>query len=193
MKNKLHHETIEFKNLESQIPVPIIADGSIASASLGDGKCIPVLIIDTSKRSDINDLVKAINTQLPGDVRSGWINYKKQAGLISLFLNFERPSEIIVILEFNIIRQGILIESILSSKALYLQPGKNGDKVSSTFCNDRILVEVPDMGFYSQWNEIFQKQLEIYFRKNGADRKTSEVAAINAIVEARKIIKLRIK
>ena len=40
-------------------PVPVVADGSIATVAVGDMRMIPLLILDTSKRPDIEDMVKA--------------------------------------------------------------------------------------------------------------------------------------
>ena len=40
-------------------PVPVVANGSIATVAVGDGRMIPLLILDTSKRPDIEDMVKA--------------------------------------------------------------------------------------------------------------------------------------
>jgi len=82
MKNKWQKKFIKLPNDVSQEPVSIIADGSIATVHFGDGRNIPVLIIDTAKRPDIVDLVKAQQEQPPGDVKSTWVRLSKSKNLI---------------------------------------------------------------------------------------------------------------
>jgi prepilin-type processing-associated H-X9-DG protein len=192
MKYKWHNNNIELPNRESERPVKIVGDGSIANVLFADGRLIPVLIIDTSTRPDIVDLVKVQEEQPPGDVKSIWGRVSKSKKYISLILVFERPSHTVVVLEFDITKQGILVESILTAQALYLQPGQPGDKVSSTRANSSIIVEIPDMGFREVWNKLFQHELEIYYRTNGLNRTMSREAAKNTISETRKFAKLRI-
>lgn len=193
MKNKWQNKFIELPSAEYKEPVPIIADGSIATVHFGEGRNIPVLIIDTTKRPDINDLVNAQREQPPGDVKSSWGWQSKSKNLISLILEFERPSQTIVILEFNIVEQGILVESILTAQGLYLQPGFPGDRLKNTFNNSKIIVEIPDKGFRNEWNKLFQTELEVYFRKKGLNRKASREAVNNAISDLRKLINFRLR
>ncbi|MDP8267121.1 MAG: hypothetical protein P9L97_00205 [Candidatus Tenebribacter davisii] len=193
MKNKWHSEFIEITNEVNKEPVPIIADGSIATVHFGDGRNIQVLIIDTTKRPDIVDLVKAQEEQPPGDVKSTWGRLSKSKDLISLILVFERPSQTTVILEFDIVKQGILVESILTAQSLYLQPGRPGDRLKNTVNNSKIIVEIPDIGFRKVWNKLFQTELEAYFRKKGLNRKASREAVKNAISDLRKIVNFRMR
>lgn len=177
MKNKWHRTDIALPNLESAKPVPIVGDGAIATVILGEGRMIPVVIIDTSQRSDVEDLVKAQKQQTPGDVQSQWARLSHSKRYIALLLTFKRPSNILLILEFDIVKQGILIEFILTTKALYIQPGRNGDRLSSTLDNERILVEVPELGFREEWRKIWHKELEKHFRKEGLKRGEAREAA----------------
>jgi hypothetical protein len=191
MKYKWHNGVIKLPNRENGRPVKIVGDGSIANVNFADGRLIPVLIIDTSTRPDIVDLVKAQEEQPPGDVKSIWGRVSKSKRFISLILDFERPSHAVVILEFDIIKQGILVESILTVQALYLQPGQPGDKVSSTRSTSSIIAEIPDAGFREVWNKLFQSELEKYFRTNGFNRTMSCEAAKKTISEIRKFAELR--
>ena len=43
-------------------PVPIVADGMIATAVMGEGRNIPLLILNTSCRPDIETMVQAHRT-----------------------------------------------------------------------------------------------------------------------------------
>ena len=193
MKNKWHKADIALPNLESAKPVPIVGDGAIATVILGEGRTIPVVIIDTSERSDVEDLVKAQEQQPPGDVQRQWGRLSRSKRYIALVLAFERPSNILLILEFDIVKQGILIESILTTKALYIQPGRKGDRLSSTLDNNRILVEVPELGFREEWRKIWHKELEKHFRKEGLKRDDAREAAKTVISQLHEISRFRMR
>jgi hypothetical protein len=90
-------------------------------------------------------------------------------------------------------KQGNLVESILISQSLYLQPGCLGDRLINTLDNIRIIIEVPDMGFRNVWDPIFLAAVEAYFRKKGLNKKASHEAAINGIHEMRKLISFRMR
>ena len=47
--------------------VPIVADAAIASGAVGDGRLIPLVILDTTNRPDLVDLFTAHDKMLPGD------------------------------------------------------------------------------------------------------------------------------
>ncbi len=193
MKSKWHKGFIKLSNEVSREPVPIVADGSIATVYFGDGRNIPVLIIDTAKRPDIVDLVEAQEEQPPGDVTSSWGRLSKSKKLISLVLEFKRPSQTTVILEFNIVKQGILVESILTAQSLYLQPGRPGDRLRNTINNNKIVAEIPGMEFRKVWDKLFQTELEAYLRKKGLNRKTSREEAKYIISELSQLVSFRMR
>ena len=53
----------------ARTPVPIVAEGAISSTTLGDGRLIPVLILDTSNRPDIDEFVR-VHQHLPAGADS---------------------------------------------------------------------------------------------------------------------------
>ena len=73
MKNKWHKEAVSIQHPVEAEPVPIVADASVATVAIGDGRMIPLLILDTSKRPDIEDMVKAhLHMRSQGDVNTRW-------------------------------------------------------------------------------------------------------------------------
>lgn len=80
-------------------PVPIVCDAAMATEGVGDGRFVPVLIVDASKRSDIEELVKFHDHIPSGDVKCSWGSNsvlrmeRKPRDLtrVALFLEFERP------------------------------------------------------------------------------------------------------
>jgi hypothetical protein len=193
MKKKWHKGKIRIPDQSSARPVPIVSDAAIARVILGEGRLIPLLILDTSERPDIEDLVKAQEQLPPGDVRSQWGRVSRSKRKLALILNFERPSNVFMLLEFDVVEQGVLIESILTARALYIQPGRYGERLSSTFDHARILIEVPELGFRQEWRNIWQKELTKYFRKRGLERGHAQEAAQTVMSEMHKISRFRMR
>jgi hypothetical protein len=187
MKNPWHKGKVALPNQASGEPVPIVADGAIATKVLGEGRLIPLLILDTSKRPDIEDMIKVHKILPPGDVKIQWGRIRKLENTVSLFLQFQRPSEVLIILDFNVTKQGILVEQILKAKSLYLQPGRTGDRLSTTMDNPKIIVEVPDLGFQKEWKKIWLKELTKIFRTKGLRRVEAKLAAGRTIHEIQAI------
>ena len=171
--------------------VPIVGDAAIATQTLGEGRFIPVLIIDTSDRPDIDDLVKVLKRPRPGDVTSQWGRRHWHRKTVALILTFERPSQVLVILEFDVTEQGILVDSILTAKALFLQPGRKGDRLSATFDSPRILVEVPARGWKAEWDKLWSKALAKKLKEMGLKRQDAKKGASAAISLMREMEGLR--
>jgi hypothetical protein len=171
----------------------VVSDAAIASAGIGDGRVIPVLIVDTSDRPEIDELIRVHEYLAPGDVTFVWGQIRgRSKDRISLILHFTRPIQVIVIIEFNILKQGGLVDQILTAKALYLQPGRDGDRLKTTFDQHRLLIELPETEFSPIWDELFRSKLEADFRRKGLSRKESKRASDTFLTEWRKFGSLRI-
>ncbi len=173
------------------IPVSIVADAAVASQGVREGKLIPLLIIDCSQRPDISELVR-VHQHLPsGDAECQWGQRQGTKGKIALFLKFIRPSEIFVLLEFDIERQGGLVDQVLRAGALYIQPGQVGDRFITTPDNPKILIHIPDTGFSSEWETIFMKHLIDGFKSRGLKGSKAKEAASMMLKEWRKLSKIQ--
>lgn len=154
------------RKLDTEI-VPIVGDGAIGVPEFGDGRIIPVLVIDCGKRQDIQDLICAHEHSPPGDVKVTWGAKPRQKHSVYLVLEFERPGEVICLLQFKLEQHGMLVDGILRSKGLYLQPLASGAGVAEGLEGPKILVEVPDTDFIEQWDKVFRKHLLKSFKKRG--------------------------
>ena len=192
MKKKRYTTDIPLPNPESAKPVPIVGDALVATGTIAEGRVIPTVVIDTSERSDIEDLVRAQVQQPPGDVQSRWGQLSRSEHHLALVLQFERPSNCLLILEFDVVEQGILIECILAAQALYIQPGREGDRVPPILDTNRIIVEVPELGFREDWRKIWRKELVRYYRKEGLARGEAQEAAKTVISQMQEISSFRI-
>lgn len=92
MSQRWRRANIPLTGPGSSKTVPIVGDAAIATAILGEGRLIPVLIIDTSDRPDIGDLVKILQRPPLGDVTSQWGRLHWHKKTVALILTFKRPS-----------------------------------------------------------------------------------------------------
>ena len=153
---------------------------------MGEGRLVPLVIIDTSERPDIEELVRVHQYTPPGDVKCQWGRLKGSGeGKISLILQFVRPAELILVLEFDVVRQGGLVDQILISKGLYILPGRDGDRLSNKLDAPKVLIEVPDTGFSKTWEDILYRHLAGDLRKSGLSRQQSKQSAREIIREWR--------
>lgn len=180
---------------DSEEIIKIVADGAFATASIADGRLIPVLILDTSSRPDIEDLIKAHRDFSPGDAKSMWSQNIKGTEKVWLVISFERPSACRAILEFNIVKDGGTVDQIINSEALYLQSGKEGQRLSTTLGKEgvRILVEVPSSHFKPEWNERLYNTLVSEGRRKSLSKALAKEYASGVIEDWRQVTGLRMK
>src|SRR5688572_26199743 len=106
-------------------PLKIVGDAAIATVAVGEGRLIPLIILDTANRPDIVAMVQAHAKGVTGDVRSSWSDSKLLSrSHVRLTLEFTGPSDCVVIIDFDVEKEGVLVEQILHSQGLYVQPGK---------------------------------------------------------------------
>ena len=174
-------------------PVPIVADGSIARAGTAGSRLVPVLIIDTSHRQDVEVLVRAHTQFGPGDVNSFWMFKRRPFALDlpRLVLQTTKPSACVIVIDFDFAeRQGVLVDLIHSARGVYLQPGRPGDKLTATMHNPRILVEVPsNPDFERVFRRLYEKATIRRFRKTGMKRTAAKRAARSFLAETRKVMR----
>lgn len=187
---KWKRKTIVTKNSGEAKPVAIVHDAAVANPEFGEGRLIPLLILDTALRPDIIDLIAIHQNMPPGDVKVTWGKRSMSMKIILLLLQFERPAETTICIEFSVEKYGPVIDLTLGSQAVYIQGGKVGDRLGSTMDEPRILVEIPDTGFSSEWNEAWISSLVKQYKRKGLSRKKAKNAAlrhINSFREARRI------
>jgi hypothetical protein len=158
-------------------PVKIITDGVISNIEWADGRPIPAIMVDASNRPDISEYIVAHTNQPPGDITSQWGRKRFSKKIIGLILKSARPVLTEFVIEFNSLKHNTIIEGILISKGLYLQTGKQGDKVSNNLQKPSILIEIPETGFAPTWEKILEKTITRKFKKQGLGRKNAKNAS----------------
>lgn len=189
-----NRQTIPISSPLEKQPVPIVWDATVASVGVGEGKMIPLLILDTSRRPDIETMLLAHKHSGPGDVISGWsIPSRFNTSHVSLVLEQTKPSHCVIILEFNVADRGGVVDQIVQAQGVYIQSGREGDRLANTLDKQRILVEVPTRDFKSEWDKIFRKQLRKKFRRDGLSRQAAKNAVDEFLKEWRQFGALRMK
>lgn len=169
----------------------IAEEGLISSESLGEGRLIPVLVIDVKGNKDIEDLIKLHESITSGDVKMTWTQDFFNRDYFNLKMEFSKPMEIVFGIKFKIDSEFALVDGIIESKGFYLQTGIKGDKISKKLDDSKILVEVPDMGVKEIWNNILTNTLKKKYRKKGFAKKDSINISKQHISEMRKLWKMR--
>jgi len=127
-------------------------------------------------------------------VKSQWGQIEAHEGTVALFLNFIRPIELFMVLEFNIVRQGILVEQALTGQGMYIAKAEDArDRLIKDINRPKVILEIGDTGFRQTWDELFHKHLEKDFRNHGLSRSDSRRAARSAIQELRRVGSMRLR
>lgn len=176
--------------LESKV-VKVIADPAIATRGTVNGKLIPLLILDTSERPDLVEVVRVHKSFAEGDVRVQWASLKGRLDQIVLVLRFLRPTERTAIIEFDIGKQGALVDQILTAGAVYLQPGQPGDRFISNPAAPKVIVEIPETGFREHWDAMYLKAIIKRFKRQGMGRADARKTAEHVINELRQVGRFR--
>ncbi len=170
----------------------IAGEGGIAGGTVGDGRLLPVLILDTTSRPDIDEYIRLHENFGPGDVRVQWAERFENPGEVLLVLTAERPAELIIVIAFEMRENhGILVDQILKGNGFYLQAGKKGDRVRHTLDRPRIIIEVPDTGFGPHWEKVYTNYTYKALRAKGMDRADAKRGARQAIEMLRRFGAMR--
>ena len=172
--------------------VPIIHQGAIAGP-VADGRFIPVLVLDETRRPELNELIRVHRHLNPGDVASTWTGLRGNADILVLLLEFSAPIELQLAVQFSIEEQGILIDSIVRTNAVYVQTGRPGEDHLRTDA-PRILLEIPDTGFVAVWEPLLLKRMiSVIRRDSGLSKRKARDAAASFLAQKRSILDLRVQ
>jgi len=185
-----HEQEMELGSPEERIPVPIVADASIATGKVKEGMFVPVLLIDTSSRPDIENLIRFHMVQPTGECKSVWARLDPdKTNAINLVLRFVSPSECTVVLEFALPEQGGVVDQIVHAEALHLYPARPGERFKDDMEREHILIEVPCKDFAGEWDDILDSTFEEEARRQGLSGKQAQEFAQKIKEEWRKISK----
>jgi hypothetical protein len=180
---------IELSHEREKDSLRIVADGAIAHPGVGEGRLIPLVILDTSRRPDLEESIRVHQYVGAGDVKCQWGQIIGRDDTVALILSFLRPAKLVGIVEFDLQRNhGVLVEQLLGTKALYIQAGREGDRLKHDMNLPKVILEVPDTGFgKTVWEKIYSRYMMAKLREGGLNRVAARRAAKEAIAELRKL------
>lgn len=171
----------------------IVNTASISSIHIANGKNIPVIILDTTNDSEIENAIALHKDINRGRVSTIWgksLDDKK----IILSIDIIEPAPTKFNIIFDIVSYYGIIDSIINTQLVYIQPGKIGDKLQTTMSAPRLQLEVPSTHFYDEWYKLYIKNLSRYYRhKYGMSNKVAKQATIDLYEEMGKIRDFRMK
>ncbi|WPZ34751.1 hypothetical protein T8K17_01130 [Thalassobaculum sp. OXR-137] len=191
MKNFFWRPSIKRKCDKEVEPLTIVSDAGVVSSGIAEGRLISHLIVDTTNRADIEELIRLHEHVPPGDVDVQWGQVSEYPDSVVLILWFKRPIQVAALLKFDILEQGIIVEQILISNLFCLQAGRPGDRIKSTLGAPSIYIEVHDTGFRPVWDKKFFKYISKEMKRRGFNRQQAKRAAKDVIEEIRSFGRLR--
>lgn len=182
--------TRDVKFLRSLV-VPIVGDAAIAGP-IADGRLLPLLILDTGVRPEVAEVIR-VHEHLPGgDAQSQWGFSQENDDDVMLHLRFVQPMDVELILLFDVRRQAILVDAMLTGGGVYLQAGVAGDRLITTMDAQRVLVELPDVGFRPHWEKfLLERTTTVVSQRLGVSRRKARPAAEALIAEMRKVARFQ--
>ncbi|WP_415330918.1 hypothetical protein [Clostridium perfringens] len=181
------------KEIRSIKTLRIVTIGSISSTYVANGKTIPVLIVDTTEDREIEKALLLHKGIGRGKVLTSWAGSFDEKQII-LCVDIIEPSPIKFKLIFEVVKNCATVDLIVNSQLLYIQPGKQGDKLKTTMSAPRIQIEVPSTHFYNEWYRIYEKNLIKYFcREKGLSKEVAKQATIDLYKEIGQFREFRMK
>ena len=150
----------------------IVSDASITSLHIANGKNIPLIIVNTIAYPQIERAIIAHTSVQNGHISTIW-GKSTDERFITLQFTLVDPVPIQFFVAFNIEKQGGLVDLIIHSQLLYIQPGKTKDRLLNSMDSPRLMIEVPSSHFLSEWQLIFQHVMTKHFRGMGLNKKRS--------------------
>jgi len=157
--------------------VRIVGDGLIATLDSFGGAGVPVLILDTEHLPQLAEAIRVSSLEPDGDAVCQWGTAE---GSVILNIELGRPLPTAFVIHFDLGKQGILVESALSARAVQLKSGSPGDSFKSTFSESGLVVEVPGPESFPPWPAVFIRSIMENYRRGGMKTVEARAAAEQA-------------
>lgn len=172
---------VSIRTYDSRLAARVTATAAMSNADIGGNRLIPVIMVDTTGRPELDELIRLHKHMPDGDCKSQWATLVGQDDKLVLNLEFSRPLNLNAILEFDLSVHSGAVDNILRAEFMYLQRGLFGDTLSSTIDHPRVLIGLPPTGFESTWERLFRTSLTRGLRAEGMTRHEARTAARNFI------------
>lgn len=164
-------------------PLEILEDAAISTPTLADGRLLPLVILDLRQRPDIQRLIDTQHLFPPGDVTTSWgreAKLMRSPDDFHLLFNFLRPVPATAAIRFDLRTRGAIADLAMRSKAIWLQGGIVGDKVSSTFTTHmKLIVGIGAEITRKKWEKLWRKALVRRYTAQGLSKEECYTRAEN--------------
>lgn len=163
MTESLGYGAIHFLPHEAA-PVPWSSVGITEEHGESTRKVV-ALLINLSEREDLVAVVEGHQKSLEGECETLWAPDPQDDKTLILAISFTKPVRASAFLEFDILKHGTIIDSLIQGGLLYLVPGNKDESLQEILSHERprIGIEVYSEGIQwdSIWSSATAKQLEI--------------------------------
>lgn len=155
---------LKYKPIPNEIRLLVVASSAIISAGVANGRNIPVVFVPSDSDHRIDDIISFHKNIQEGSCSTilGLTSDKKYA---ILTLDFQDPIKQRVILFFDIIKFGFVVEQIMYSQCLFLTVGDEKSNLALSIDQSRILVDVFCDDFKEVWANTFKEEFTKYLRR----------------------------
>lgn len=150
--------------------VSIVSDSIIMQRNFADGKSIPLIIIDTEDKKEIERSIELHSGVKEGEVQFTW-GRTPDFKYILLYVESISPVEIKYMIAFELYKHCALLDIVLKSHLLYVQAGKKGDKLRDDLNKPKLLFAIPQSSYEVEITRLSQKAKMKRFRDLNVERK----------------------
>ena len=163
--------------IKSKTYTHIVGDGVIVNPAIGDGRPIPILLLDCSNSPQFKNLIQVHQNTPPGDVRARWGYNPFNKRFVELELNFLKPVELKISIPFDLRKQSAIADSIIQAKSVYLQASEPDKRLNNIITNQKIIIEIHPITKLPKWDSMLLKQITKKIEQDGVNKKSAKDAA----------------
>ncbi|MHA6195435.1 hypothetical protein ACX3YG_13800 [Pseudomonas wadenswilerensis] len=172
--------------------VTIAGESFIANPSVGDGRLIPVLLLDCTNLPEFKHLLLIHQHVTYGDIISRWGYDFFNSRFAELELTFLKPVELKFSITFDLRTQPGIADSIVQARSVYLQTNEFGSHLANNIESPRVMIEIPPMTKLSNWDSILLKQITKKLKNDGISKKLVKDAALQHLQRIREFNRQRL-
>lgn len=155
---KFHHTP------DDTIITQVVSGAHITSSGFANGRTIPVIFVESDSENKIKELIHIHKGIQNGNCNSQWgMPLKRDRPFLQL--SFTSPQKLNLMIYFDVVKFGLLVDQILYSKCMYLAIGEPNCSLSENLDQEKILLEIPDTGFGSEWEVLYPKMFCKHMKK----------------------------
>ena len=165
----------------------VLSSSAIAVSGVANGRNIPVVFVSPDENNKIKDIIDFHEKINEGNCITTW-------GLTSnkehvLYLDFQDPIKQKVVLFFDIIRFGIVVEQIMYSQCMFLALGDENSKLSLCMDQKKILIDIYCDDFKNIWVNVFREKYSKHLRKKYKFSKRQSLEYFDRILKEWNVLK----